>query len=65
MAGGNENAGFDFQAVPVDVTNYESCQQAIAKINKDVGPVDVLVNNAGITATPRSAKWIRMPGMRC
>jgi len=41
--------GFDFRAVPVDVTNFESCQQAIAQIAKDVGPVDVLVNNAGIT----------------
>ena len=41
--------GFEFRAVPVDVTNFESCQQAIAQITKDVGPVDVLVNNAGIT----------------
>ena len=41
--------GFAFHAVPVDVTSYESCQQAIAQITKDVGPVDVLVNNAGIT----------------
>jgi len=41
--------GYEFRAVPVDVTSYESCQQAIAQITKDVGPVDVLVNNAGIT----------------
>ena len=41
--------GYEFRAVPVDVTNFESCQQAIAQIAKDVGPVDVLVNNAGIT----------------
>jgi acetoacetyl-CoA reductase len=41
--------GYEFRAVPVDVTNFESCQQAIAQITKDVGPVDVLVNNAGIT----------------
>lgn len=41
--------GYDFHAVPVDVTDYDSCQKAIAQINKDVGPVDVLVNNAGIT----------------
>jgi acetoacetyl-CoA reductase len=41
--------GFDFRAEPVDVTNYESCQKAVAQIAKDVGPVDVLVNNAGIT----------------
>jgi acetoacetyl-CoA reductase len=41
--------GYDFRAVPVDVTSFDSCQQAIAQITKDVGPVDVLVNNAGIT----------------
>ena len=41
--------GYEFRVVPVDVTNFESCQQAIAQITKDVGPVDVLVNNAGIT----------------
>ena len=41
--------GYELRAVPVDVTNFESCQQAIAQITKDVGPVDVLVNNAGIT----------------
>ncbi len=41
--------GHDFRAVAVDVADYDSCQQAIAKITKDVGPVDVLVNNAGIT----------------
>jgi len=41
--------GYDFSAVPVDVTSFESCQQAVAQIAKDIGPVDVLVNNAGIT----------------
>ncbi len=41
--------GYEFSAVPVDVTSFDSCQQAIAQITKDVGPVDVLVNNAGIT----------------
>ncbi len=41
--------GYDFHAVPVDVTSFESCQQAVAQISKDIGPVDVLVNNAGIT----------------
>ncbi|MBY0266721.1 MAG: acetoacetyl-CoA reductase [Burkholderiales bacterium] len=41
--------GYDFRAVPVDVTSFDSCQQAVAQIGKDLGPVDVLVNNAGIT----------------
>jgi acetoacetyl-CoA reductase len=41
--------GYDFRAVPVDVTSFDSCQQAVAQIAADLGPVDVLVNNAGIT----------------
>jgi acetoacetyl-CoA reductase len=41
--------GHDFSSVEVDVADYESCQKAIAKIVAEVGPVDVLVNNAGIT----------------
>lgn len=33
----------------VDVADYEQCQKVIAKIEKDIGPVEILVNNAGIT----------------
>ena len=44
-----QQRGHDFRAVPVDVTDYDSCQKAVAQVTKDVGPVDVLVNNAGIT----------------
>lgn len=41
--------GHDFRAFGVDVTDFDSCQQAAAKIQAEVGPIDVLVNNAGIT----------------
>jgi acetoacetyl-CoA reductase len=41
--------GYNFRAYPCDVTSYESAQECIAQIEKDVRPVDVLVNNAGIT----------------
>lgn len=41
--------GYDFRAYPVDVADYDSCQQCAAKIQAEVGPVDILVNNAGIT----------------
>ncbi|MGA0024838.1 MAG: acetoacetyl-CoA reductase [Burkholderiales bacterium] len=44
-----QKEGYDFRAVPVDVADYDSCKKAVAQIVKDVGPVDVLVNNAGIT----------------
>ncbi|MBA4173647.1 MAG: beta-ketoacyl-ACP reductase [Hyphomicrobium sp.] len=52
---GNDAAAQKFQAetgIPVyrfDVGSYEASEVAIAQITKDVGPVDVLVNNAGIT----------------
>jgi acetoacetyl-CoA reductase len=52
---GNDAAAQAFQietGIPVykfDVGNYESTEKAIQQITKDVGPVDVLVNNAGIT----------------
>jgi acetoacetyl-CoA reductase len=41
--------GFDFKAYECDVSDYESAQACVTKIEQEVGPVDVLVNNAGIT----------------
>ena len=41
--------GFDFGAAEGDVSNYESCAAMVAKVESDIGPIDVLVNNAGIT----------------
>lgn len=41
--------GYNFRAYPCDVASFESAQACIAEIVKDMGPVDVLVNNAGIT----------------
>jgi acetoacetyl-CoA reductase len=41
--------GYRFYAYPCDVTDWGSCQACIRKLTEDLGPVDVLVNNAGIT----------------
>jgi acetoacetyl-CoA reductase len=41
--------GFDFKAYECDVSDFESAQACVEKIEQEVGPVDVLVNNAGIT----------------
>ncbi len=32
-----------------DVGNFEACKESVEKIENDLGPIDVLVNNAGIT----------------
>ena len=32
-----------------DVSDFEACQDAVDRIAKDLGPVGILVNNAGIT----------------
>jgi acetoacetyl-CoA reductase len=41
--------GNDFYAYECDVANWESCHACVQRITAEVGPVDVLVNNAGIT----------------
>ncbi len=43
-----------------DVSSYEACAEGIAKVEAEVGPIAVLVNNAGIT---RDAMFHKMtPG---
>jgi len=42
----------DKTGVPVykfDVSDFEICRQSVSRIEREVGPVEVLVNNAGIT----------------
>jgi acetoacetyl-CoA reductase len=41
--------GFQFHAYECDVADFDSAQACVAKVVEEVGPVDVLVNNAGIT----------------
>lgn len=53
--GGNDEAANKFKGetgIAVfkwDVGDFAACQDGIAKVEAEVGPVDVLVNNAGIT----------------
>jgi acetoacetyl-CoA reductase len=44
-----EERGYHFHAYPCDVTDWDSCESCSRKVAEELGPVDVLVNNAGIT----------------
>jgi acetoacetyl-CoA reductase len=44
-----EKQGYKFRAYPCDVSDYDSASNCIKRITEEIGPVDVLVNNAGIT----------------
>jgi acetoacetyl-CoA reductase len=52
---GNDEAAQKFKAetgIPVykwDVSSFDSCAAGLKQIESDLGPVEVLVNNAGIT----------------
>ena len=43
------NMGYGFKAYPCDVADFDSAKACVEQVTKEVGPVDVLVNNAGIT----------------
>ncbi len=43
------NMGYGFKAYPCDVTDFDSAHACVEAVTREVGPVDVLVNNAGIT----------------
>ncbi len=53
--GGNDEAAREFtertgiKAYKFDVSDFEAVKAAVAQITADLGPIEVLVNNAGIT----------------
>ncbi len=61
--GGNDEAAQKFKAetgIPVfkwDVSSFDACTEGVKKVVAEVGPIEILVNNAGIT---RDAQLHRM-----
>jgi acetoacetyl-CoA reductase len=61
--GGNDEAAAKFKAetgIAVfkwDVSSFDACADGVKKVQAELGPIDVLVNNAGIT---RDAPFHRM-----
>ena len=61
--GGNDEAAAKFNAATGiavykwDVSSYDACVDGVKRVTADLGPIDVLVNNAGIT---RDAMFHRM-----
>ena len=52
-----KSKGYDIKLFYGDVSDFESAGKMIADIEREVGPVDTLVNNAGIT---RDGKFLTM-----
>jgi acetoacetyl-CoA reductase len=52
---GNDEAAQAFQAETgirtwkCDVSDFDACKQAVEQVTAEIGPIEVLVNNAGIT----------------
>ncbi len=40
---------YHFHGVACDVADFDSCQKTVEQVQKEVGPIDILINNAGIT----------------
>jgi acetoacetyl-CoA reductase len=61
--GGNDEAAAKFKAetgiatFKWDVSSFEACAEGVKKVEVELGPVEVLINNAGIT---RDAMFHRM-----
>jgi NAD(P)-dependent dehydrogenase (short-subunit alcohol dehydrogenase family) len=52
-----QECGGQARAYELDVTNSAAVEQIVATIERDLGPIDLLVNNAGVMA-PMGPDWV-------
>ena len=52
-----EGNGGEAHATVLDVTNVESVREAIAEIEQQFGPIDILINNSGVSVTKRLGEY--------
>ena len=64
--GGNDEAAEKFKAetgIPVykwDVSSFEACSEGIAKVEAELGPIEILVNNAGASQSRNTSPAMRL-----
>ena len=51
--------GFDIKIYQADVSDYDACEEMAGKVVSDLGPIDILINNAGITKDGMFKKMTR------
>lgn len=54
-----QERGLAFKAYKCNVADYASCSQMVQQIKVEVGVIDILINNAGITRDFRLAKMTK------
>jgi len=52
---------FGVMIVKGNVGEFDSCKRAVAEVEAELGPIDVLVNNAGITGSQAAARCHETP----
>src|SRR5829696_8372866 len=48
-----EAAGGAAHVVPLDVTDQDSIRAAVEQTEREVGPIDILINNSGVSTAQR------------
>jgi acetoacetyl-CoA reductase len=43
------SSGYSFAAYQIDVSDFSACASGVTQIVAEIGPIDILINNAGIT----------------